>query len=172
MALLTDEVRRYIGHKGDRFAACEVVQDSEVRRFCQAIMDPDPAYAGGRDAASGTGRTAPPLFPVFVFRTPSDAPDMLTVRASDPDFDGLTPGVGNGLPELPLRGLRLLNGGAEVEFFQSAEVGDRVFQQSTYADIVEKSSKSGPMLLVTIDTLYTNQRREPLVRYRRTQIRR
>ena len=172
MSLLTEDVRRFIGHKSERFAACEAIEGGAVRRFCQAIMDCDEAYREQGATPGDAHAITPPLYPVFSFRTPFGANDVLTERASDGHFDGLVAGVGNGLPELPLRGLALLNGGAEVEFYQDAMVGDLVFQQSTYHDIVEKQSKAGPMLLVRIDTLYTNQHGQALLRYRRTQIRR
>lgn len=172
MTLLTDEIREYIGKEGPRFAASDIVEGGAVRRYAQAIMDQDPAYNKGRpDAAKGVP-VAPPLYPVFMFRTPFDSVDYLTERAPDPDFDGAVLGVGNGLPELPLHGLALLNGGAEVELFRYPHQGDRVYQQSRYVDIYERISKSGPMLMVVIDTMYSTEGGEPLLRYRKTLIRR
>ena len=172
LTLLTDEVRRYIGTEGPRVAACDIVEAGAVRRYAQAIMDRDEAYHEGRpDVASGKP-IAPPLYPVFMFRTPFDAMDYLTERASDPNFDGLVTGVSNGLPELPLHGLALLNGGAEVECFQHPQHGDTIYQQARYVDITERMSKSGPMLLVVVDTLYSTESGAPIMRYRKTLIRR
>ena len=167
MSLLTEEVRSYIGYEGQRFVACDVTEAGAVRRYAQAIMDHDQRYSPENES-----QVAPLLYPVYAFRTSFEDRDALTERASDPDFDGLVPGAGNGLPELPLRGLSLLNGGADVEFYQFASVGGRIYQQSTYADIQERQSKSGAMLLVIVETLYSNQNGEPLLRYRKTLIRR
>lgn len=172
MTLLTDEVRSYIGVEGPRIAACDVIEAGAVRRYAQAIMDRDEAYHKGHPDVAGGRPIAPPLYPVFMFRAAFDSPDYLTERASDPDFDGAVSGVSNGLPELPLHGFALLNGGAEVEFFRHAEHGETVYQQARYVDITERMSKSGPMLLVIVDTLYTTESGEPLMRYRKTLIRR
>jgi len=172
MALLTDEVRSYIGREGPIFGACDAVEAGAVRRYAQAIMDPDPAYASDQEGVRYGGAVAPPLYPSFMFRTPFDAPDVLTERAHDPDFDGIVMGVGNGLPELPLHGLALLNGGAEVEFLAYARHGERVLQKSRFADIQEKQTKSGPMLLVIIETEFTNEAGQLLLRSRKTIIRR
>jgi len=172
MALLTEELRSYIGREGPTFGACDAVEAGAVRRYAQAIMDPDPAYASDREGVRYGGAVAPPLYPSFMFRTPFGAPDVLTERAHDPDFDGIVMGVGNGLPELPLHGLALLNGGAEVEFYAYARHGERVLQTSRFADIQEKETKSGPMLLVIIETEFTNEAGQLLLRSRKTIIRR
>lgn len=172
MTLLTDEVRGYIGVEGPRVAACDIIEAGAVRRYAQAIMDRDEAYHKGRPDVANGRPIAPPLYPVFMFRTPFDATDYLTERASDPDFDGAVTGVSNGLPELPLHGLALLNGGAEVECFRHPEHGDTIYQQARYADITERMSKSGPMLLVVVDTVYSIESGESIMRYRKTLIRR
>ena len=112
MALLTDDVRSYIGRTSEPWFACDAIEAGAVRRYAQAIMDPDPAYAGeGRDRFGGP--VAPPLYPAFMFRLPLGSTDCLTENAENPDFDGLATSVSSGLPELPLPGLALLNGGAE-----------------------------------------------------------
>lgn len=172
MALLTDEIRAFIGREGEPFMAYEPVEAGAVRRYAQAIMDPDPAYASAEAGARYGGAVAPPLYPSFMFRTPFGAPDVLTERAHDPDFDGIVMGVGNGLPELPLHGLALLNGGAEVEFYAYARHGEQILQKSRYADIQERQSKSGPMLLVIIETEFTTEAGQLLLRARKTIIRR
>jgi hypothetical protein len=172
MALLTDEVRQYIGAEGPAIAACDPVEKGAVRRYAQAIMDPDPAYASDEAGARFGGAVAPPLYPSFMFRTPFGSPDLLTERAHDPDFDGIMMGVSSGLPELPLPGFALLNGGAEVEFHRYARHGETVLQKSRYADIYERETKSGPMIFVIIETDYTTEAGELLMRARKTIIRR
>ena len=80
--------------------------------------------------------------------------------------------AGDGLPELPLPGRALLNGGSEIEFFRYARHGEGVIQRSTYADIYERQSKNGPMLFVVTETEYLTQSGELLMRARKTAIRR
>ncbi|GGG43277.1 hypothetical protein GCM10010964_33390 [Caldovatus sediminis] len=172
MPLLTDEVRKHIGAESAPFPACDPVEKGAVRRYAQAIMDPDPAYASDEAGARYGGAVAPPLYPAFMFRTPFGEPDVLTERAHDPDFDGLVMGVRDGLPELPLHGFALLNGGAEVEFYRYARHGETVLQKSRYADIYERETRAGPMVFVIIETEYTNGAGELLMRARKTIIRR
>jgi hypothetical protein len=107
-----------------------------------------------------------------MFRRALGTPDVLTERAEDPDFDGLVASAGDGLPELPLHGRALLNGGSEIEFFRYARHGETVIQQSTYADIYERESKNGPMLFVVTETEYRTGDGEILMRARKTIIRR
>ena len=172
MSLITDELRAFIGVTTEAIPACDPVEQGAVRRFAQAVMDDDPAYAGGGNAARYDGPVAPPLFPAAMFRRPFGAPDLLQARATDPDFDGLAGGPRDGLPDLPLPGYAILNGGNEVELFRFARHGEQVLQRSRYADIQERESKSGPMLLVIIETEYVTATGEPLLKARKTIIRR
>jgi hypothetical protein len=173
MTLLTDEIRGYIGMTSESMAACDAVEPGAVRRYAQAIMaDGDGGYAPGAAAGRFGGPVAPPLYPAFMFRRPLGTPDVLTERAEDPDFDGLVSAASDGLPELPLHGLALLNGGSEIELLRYARQGERVVQQSRYADIQEKQAKNGPMLLVIVETEYRTAAGEPLLRVRKTIIRR
>lgn len=171
-SLLTDEVRAFIGRESDVVTAVDAVEPGAVRRYAQAIMaDADGDYAPDADGGRAAGPVAPPLYPAFMFRRPLGTPDVLTERAEDPDFDGLVSAASDGLPELPLPGRALLNGGSEIELFRYARHGERVSQRSRYADITERASKSGPMLLVIIETEYTVGA-EVLLRVRKTIIRR
>ena len=167
MTLLTDEIRGYIGREGTPAEATDAVEPGAVRRYAQAIMaDHDPAYA-----PSASDPVAPPLYPAFMFRRPLGAADVLTDRAEDPDFDGLVSAATDGLPELPLPGLALLNGGSEIELLRYARHGERVTQSSRYADIYERQAKAGPMLFVVTETEYRTGG-ELLMRVRKTVIRR
>lgn len=171
-AILTDEIRSYIGRQSDTVTACDAVEPGAVRRYAQAIMaDDDGDYAPDASPARFGGPVAPPIYPAFVFRRPLGTPDVLSERAEDPDFDGLVSAASDGLPELPLPGRALLNGGSEIEFLRYARHGERVSQRSLYADIYERQSKNGPMLFVVVETEYAVGA-EVLLRVRKTIIRR
>ena len=87
--------------------------------------------------------------------------------------DTVEPGAASdGLPELPLPGRALLNGGSEIEFLRYARHGERVIQRSRYADIYERDSKNGPMLFVVVETEYSAGDGDVLLRVRKTIIRR
>lgn len=172
-SILTDEIRGYIGRQSGAVAACDAVEPGAVRRYAQATMaDHDLDYAPGAGAGRHGGPVAPPIYPAFMFRRPLGTPDVLSERAADPDFDGLVSSASDGLPELPLPGRALLNGGSEIEFFRYARHGEQVTQQSRYADIYERVSKNGPMLFVVVETEYRTSDGELLLRNRKTIIRR
>lgn len=172
MTLLNETVRGFIGASSERVLAWDPVERGAVRRYAQAIMDPDPVYADDAAARRYGGAVAPPVYPVYMFRAPFGAPDILTERALDPDFDGLVTSVSSGLPELPLHGMALLNGGAELEFRRYARHGERIYQRSRYADIYEKETRKGPMIFVVIETDYETEAGELILRNRKTLIRR
>ncbi len=170
--MLTDEIRGYIGLESETIEACDGIEPGAVRRYAQAIMDDDPDYAPGAGNPRFGGPVAPPLYPSFMFRQPLGTPDALSERAEDPDFDGLLAGASDGLPELPLPGRALLNGGSEIEFFRYARHGETVVQRSHYADIYERVSKNGAMLFVITETEYRTGGGDLLLRARKTAIRR
>ena len=68
-----------------------------------------------------------------------------------------------GLPPIDVPLKRILNGGTEAEFFRLAKLGDVVSAQSRYTDISEREGRSGPMVLLKVETTYTNQDDETLL---------
>ena len=171
--MLTDEIRSYIGRQSGTVTACDAVEPGAVRRYAQAIMaDGDTDYGPTATPQRYGGPVAPPIYPAFMFRRPLGTPDVLSERAEDPDFDGLVSAASDGLPELPLPGRALLNGGSEIEFIRYARHGEQVTQQSRYADIYERVSKNGPMLFVVVETEYRTGAGDLLLRARKTIIRR
>lgn len=172
MGMITDEMRAYIGVWSEAEVACDPVEQGAVRRFAQAIMDDDPAYGpeAGPDNRYG-GPVAPPLFPNHMLRRAFGTPDLIQENARDPDFDGVVPGPG--LPAIrPLAHLPVLNGGSEFEFLRYARFGETVTLRLRYADIQEKPSSKGPMILVVIESEIRTGSGELLLRARRTLLRR
>lgn len=171
---VTAEIRRLIGTSGRRVCAPEPVDLSSIRRMAQAIMDDDPLY-WDESYARGTrygGIVAPPLFPLHACRREPGSPDPLDRAIADPDFDGVGDVMARaGLPELDIGLPRLLNGGNDVTIYELARVGDRITATSTIADIQEKHGRSGPFVLVVVETLYeAENRKAPLLRSRQTHI--
>lgn len=172
MSILPEAAKQYIGLASEREVGCDPVERGAVRRYAQAIMDENPVYSDpGAAGARFGGAVAPPIFPMHMSRRPFGAPDPLQEHARDPDFDGL--GAPRGLPEIePLKGLSLLNGGVEIEFYRYARHGETVTQQSRYASITEKETSKGPIILVVIESEYRTGDGELLIKARRTHIRR
>ena len=173
MSLLTDEVRAFIGRIGTTEVACDTVEQGAVRRYAQACMDTSARYLPSSEDPRFDGPVAPPLYPMNMFRRAPDTPDPFEERASDPHFDGIVGSTAQGLPSLPLPpGTGLLNAGTEIEIFRYARIGDTVTAVSRYADIREKTTSKGAMLMVVIETEYRSGHGDLLLRVRKTQIRR
>jgi acyl dehydratase len=171
--MLTDEIRKFIGFETEVVEACDPVERGAVRRFAQAVMDRDRIYMDGDYTRSTRyeAPVAPPLFALSMLRSEFTAPDLLTERARDPDYDGLEDGT-LGLPALPLSNSPLLNGGTEVEILRLPSHGERVRVKSRYRDIYERQTSKGNMMFVIIETDFLGADGDVICRARKTQIRR
>jgi hypothetical protein len=172
MPHLTEAVRRYIGMETPLLQACDPVEAGAVRRYAQAIMDADSIYMSENDGTRYGAPVAPPLFPNAMMRTAFGEPDLIQLRADDPDFDGAVGSSTLGLPPLPIENSPLLNGGSEVELFRFVVHNERVSIQSRYLSVAEKMTQKGPILVVVIETDFRDARNELIMRFRKTQLRR
>lgn len=166
MALINERVLALVGYESDVSEAPDPVERGAVRRFVQASMNQDPAY----QAPPLAELEAPELFPMNMFARPFGAPDPLSERAGDPDFDGAIAASIRNLPELPLPSLVRMNGGYEIQFYRRAKMGERVRIKSKYVDITERQGSKGPMVLAVVDTDYFTAGGDPLLRVRNTSI--
>ena len=178
---LTDEIRALIGVTAERVEAnLWGIEREDLRRFTQAIMDPDPRYWDEEFAKSTKfgGIVTPPIYCTYLSRkTPPGADDPIT-RAfrENPESDGIG-GVEDdrrgALPPIPTSLKRILNAGNEIELYKYPTLGDRIYSQAKYADIKERVGREGnPMLIITTETTYTNQNGEVLCILRASGIRR
>ena len=164
MSLVTDQARALIGTSGPVMTAPHPLDASTLRRFVQAVMEPNPIHFD-TDSAQSAGfdaPVAPPLWPSHSLVRAGGSPDPLDQLAENPDWDGAAGSVFGGLPPLDLPAKRILNGGTEAEFHRFAEIGDLISARSEYVDIVEREGRSGPMAIVKVRTVYTNQNDEKL----------
>ena len=180
---LTAEVKAVIGVSAEKIEASLPwgIEREGLRIFTQAIMDPDPRYWD--DAFAKTTKfgavITPPIYCTYLGRrTPPGSEDPITrAFTENPNSDGIggvrdTESRGR-LPGVPTHLKRILNAGNAIELRQYPKLGDRVFSQAKYADIKERVGKDGSqMLIVTTETVYTNQNDEVLCILRASQIRR
>ena len=175
---LTPEVRAMIGVAGDTVEAWGVVDAEYLRRFTQAVMDPDPMYWDeeyARDSRYGEITTPPIMVSYMASRIRPDQEDPIT-RAfeENPESDGIgsveRPGE---LPPVPTSLVRVLNAGNELEIYKYPSIGDKVYFQNRYSDIRERVGRDGkPFLIITRETRYWNQKNEVLCITRASTIRR
>ena len=180
---LTAEVKAIVGTTAERIEASSSwgIEREGLRRFTQAIMDPDPLYWD--DAYAKTTRygqvITPPIYCSYLARRaqPGEEDSVTLAFKENPNSDGIG-GVRDAesrgkLPDIPTPLKRILNAGNEIELRQYPKLGDRVFSQAKFADIRERVAKDGArMLIVTTETIFTNQNGEVLCILRASQIRR
>lgn len=170
VGLITEETRAQVGVWTEPVTCCDSVEPGAVRRFAQAIMDDDPDYASGAVTRFG-GPVAPLLFPNHMLRRPLGTPDLIGQRAQDPHFDGVVPQ--EGLPALAsLEHLATVNGGSGFEFFRHALHGETVTFRQRYAQVEEKATRKGPMVVVVIEGEVRTVGGDLLLKARRTLLRR
>jgi acyl dehydratase len=168
---VTDEVKSYIGRETEELESWDESTKTELRRFSQAIPDPDPLYWDEAYAKQTRfkGMVAPPLFPVDAFKPAPDMPDRLTeMMRQDPNFWGGPPGdprmtdihiplntpVGSGL-----------NGGQEFEIFQLVRLGEKLRTKGRVRDIYEKESKTfGRIVISERERTFWNSKGEIILR--------
>src|SRR5260370_41619468 len=117
---VTDEVRRQIGMQSE--ARVVEVERGAIRRFAEAIGDPNPLFNDEKSARKTRfgGMIAPPTF------CRSLGAPILDVKLNMAQFRGL-------------------DGGSEWEYFEPIRPGDRITVQSKLADLRESEGRLGPM---------------------------
>ena len=180
---LTPEVKGVIGATGEKIEASLPwgIEREGLRVFTNAIMDPDPRYWDDEFAKSTKfgAVITPPIYCTYLgSRKRPGAEDPVTrAFAENPHSDGIggvrTSTSRGGLPDVPTDLMRVLNAGNEIEVLQYPKLGDRIWSQAKYADIKARVGKDGSrMLIVTTETVYTNQNDEVLCILRASTIRR
>ena len=175
--LMTPEVKALIGRKTEVHEMYGTVDVETVRRFAVGIPDQDPRYWDeelARPRFGGT--TTPPCMLNYIgSRVPPWQPDrMHEIMATDPFHDS-----GGGMrSEEALPSMREvahtrshLHAADEMDVRQYPKIGDRIFFQSEWVDIQEKTGRDGRrFLLVTRETRYWNQDDELLLAARQVGI--
>ncbi|MEK7807407.1 MAG: MaoC family dehydratase N-terminal domain-containing protein [Chloroflexota bacterium] len=175
---LTSEVKAMIGVSGEVVEAWGVVDAEYLRRFTQAVMDPDPRYWDQEFAESthyGEIITPPIMVSYMASRIRPDQEDPITKAFEDnPTSDGIGRVVRHGaLPPVPTGLVRVLNAGNELEIYQYPSIGDKVYFQNRYSDIRGRVGRDGkPFLIITTETNYKNQNGDLLCITRASTIRR
>jgi len=143
---VTDEARKQIGKVSE--PRTYEVERGAIRRFAEAIGDPNPLFNSEREARKSRfgGMIATPT---FCRSMGSPIPD---IKLEMPTFRGL-------------------DGGSEWEYLVPIRPGDRITAQSKLVDLREAAGRLGPMVFTTVETTYTNQFNEVCVIQRSTGIR-
>ena len=164
--MLSPELSAIIGVSSPDIRCWGTVDADLLRRFSQALMDPDPRYwdLEFAEATPQKGLSTPPLMASCLERRrpPGDsdklAQDGLPTAESSrntgsPAFDRL--------PALPTHLRRVSRTGMGIEAYSYPCMGDQVIVRHRYASIAEGTVSSydsaTPTLLVTVESAYRNQ---------------
>ena len=178
---LTEEIKGLIGATGERVeVTLWGIEKEGLRRFTQALMDPDPRYWDEEFARSTryAELVTPGIYCTYLGKTPPGTDDPISKAFRlNPVSDGIggvrEGGRRGGLPSIHTELIRILNAGNEIEVLRYPRLGDRVFSQAKLANVEERGGRDGShMLIVTNETIFTNQDGEVLCITRGSQIHR
>lgn len=157
--------KKYIGQETGTYTGDPVLA-RDIRRYALAIDDLDPIYFDEEAAKKGKygALTAPLVYVTWAVGVPGSEK-----AAKDLGEDGLATFVG--VPEIPNAwALGWVRGGDEFEFFRPVFAEDRVTVKGRILDMKEKHGRSGTLIFVTSEFLYTNQNGDVLAKHRVTMI--
>lgn len=147
MGLIPRETAVLVGQRlGEPVSA--TIHAADAERFAHAAGDENPIYfdAAAARAAGHRTRVVPPGFLVWAL----EAPRPLEALRED----GLWRDAG---PPIRLHVARVLYAGEEWEYRAAVHVGDTITAETRLASLEEKTGGSGPFVLATTETTYTNQ---------------
>ncbi len=153
-ALLTDDVRAWIGRSSDTRQFPEPISASDVRRYLDATGDRNPLWRDDEyaRAAGYRARLVPPLFVAALTRRipVTDSPeDRVFWQHQVPVLTGYT---------------NTRNAGTELEFLAPIYVGDLISVQTHITDITVRRGRTGTGIFVTRILEFRNQHGQPVIR--------
>jgi hydroxyacyl-ACP dehydratase HTD2-like protein with hotdog domain len=158
--IITDEARQWAT---EPFAPYETtVSRNDIARFARAVGETDPVYYDV-DAARACGHPdvlAPAYFPYTIRMHAAHLVDR-----SDLEADGSSTAD---VPPLPTD--RAMAGETSIEVGAPIHAGDTITLDKRIVELYEKSGRSGALVFVTTEFVFTNQREEFVMRERFTRI--
>ncbi|MCP4749947.1 MAG: MaoC family dehydratase [Proteobacteria bacterium] len=142
---ITDEMKAQIGWESQSWTY--EVTTTSIRAFARGVGYTDPVYFDV-DAAKKAGYRSLPAPPTYLGTAvfiPGQTDDTFSFPPNS------TPMINHGLPGL-------LDGGTEIEYFDTICAGDTLTCVARLADLFTKESKSiGTMLIIANESTYKNQ---------------
>ncbi|MBI2766453.1 MAG: MaoC family dehydratase N-terminal domain-containing protein [Chloroflexi bacterium] len=155
-SLVPPEARAMVGQRLGQPATGEITL-KDAQRFAKAVDDLNPLYFDEAAAREAGYRTliVPPTYLGYVTAQHGTLADLR--------IDGLYRSGSRG-PQLRVK--RVMFGGEDWDFLSPAYVGDTITAETRLAGLEEKDGASGPFVLMTTETTYTNQLGEVVARAR------
>ncbi|MCH7999697.1 MAG: MaoC family dehydratase N-terminal domain-containing protein [Chloroflexi bacterium] len=151
-SVITDKMRAEIGVESEPVTF--EVDNTACRMFARAVGYTDPIYFDEQYAKSKgyRGIPAPVGFLGHVVYNPNEPQRLGGYVRTDTPFK------------------RLLNGGTDIEYFESVCAGDVLTATSKLIDLSEREGRLGPMLVTVTESTYRNQDGKLVARARGTGI--
>ena len=149
-SVITDEMKKAIGVESE--PTIVLIEKEPIRRFAEAIDDPNPLY-NDEEYAKKLGYRS-------IIAPPGYHPQY-----SYPIKRGSREG-----PRFRMPFTRNLNGGNEYEFFEPIQAGDVLSITNRLGDIYERDGRMGKMLFTISETVFRNQKSETVLIMRGTGI--
>ena len=155
-SLITDEARQMIGERLSEPITATVHRE-DAQRFALAADDRNPIYFDEAAAQAAGYRTlvVPPTLLAWGLMPPRPLEDLRE--------DGLYHLDGR---QVPLNVNRMMAGGESWELLAPVYVEDRITAETRLLSLEEKSGRSGPFVVQTAETTFTNQDGEVVARQR------
>jgi acyl dehydratase len=153
---VTPEVKAQIGKEGLPASWPEPLDRMSLRRYVLATDDENPLYRDEEHAKRSKygGLIAPPF---FLASYPIAFGQIMEEWQHNHPGE-LRPG---GTPPVRIEGLRRgVNAGSEIEWYRPYCLGDTLTWKSRISNIVQRTGRSGPMVNMTTETEFRNQRGE------------
>jgi len=156
-AVITDEVRAWIGLTTELMALPEEIAASDVRRYVEATGDTNPLWmddAAARAAGYRVRVVPPMLVAELVWRLKHREAGRLTDRVP-----------------LPASYVDTRNADTDIEWLEPVHVGDRLSVRHRIRDITARAGRRGLGVYITRETEYTNQDGRVVTRLTQTVVR-
>jgi acyl dehydratase len=155
--LIPEKARNTIGMRGYSHTWAEPVDRGTIRRYCDATYEWTRIYRD-EEYAKQTRYGALCAPPITVLRVPYNERGMMGESAvPHVELAGQSRGGGNA--------------GNEAEWFKPVKLGDTITQTAYLSDLVQRTGRSGKMVIVYGETLYVNQRGELVAKSRQGTLR-
>ena len=163
--MLSLELFTMIGVSSPDIQCWGTVDADLLRRFSQALMDPDPRYwdLEFTESTPQKGLSTPPVMAACLERRrPPGDRDILAQNGFLDDSPIPDPMRGfHGLPPLPTLLRRITRIGVGIEVFSYPSIGNQIFVRHSYASIAEGTARTyaeeAPTLLIAVESAYRNQ---------------
>ncbi len=153
-SVITDKMRAQIGVESEPLTV--EVDKTACRMFARAVGYTDPIYFDEEHARSNGYRSIPA--PVGFLGHPVYNPNAPQSAGGGAYFRTDTPFK------------RILNGGTDIEYFDTICAGDVLTAISKLVDLSEREGRMGPMLITVTETTYRNRDGKVVARARGTGI--